>query len=108
MKKIFIITTMVLVLFSTMAIASPFLVADPQSNEVVSYKLIVNGVEVVSTPEFVDASTVRLHYDLQGVPVGSNSIDVIADYGVWGESVSVPFPFVKPAITIPANIGIVK
>jgi len=95
MKKLIL----AILLFTTPAMASPFLVCDPQVG-VTGYVLLVNGVEV-TTPA-------PLHYDLAGVPVGPNEISVRA-YNMWGESTPVPFEFVRPAsVGSPANIKLEK
>ena len=104
MKKLFI--TLAIVLFAASAMASPYLVCDPQPNAE-GYNMLVNGVEVSVLAEQV-GDEVRLHYDLADVPVGNNEFSVRA-YNMWGESASVPFNFVRPAdVTSPANIRLEK
>jgi hypothetical protein len=101
MKKLLIVVVLVLFVFSSLAMAKPFLVCDPQPG--VDYILLVNGVEVTSL-----AVEDRLYYDLQDVPIGANDISVRA-YNMWGESSPVPFSFARPAnVTDPANIRIQK
>jgi len=91
-------------LFIANAHASPFLVADPQTN-VTHYVVTIDGVtETVAAFDLGDG-TVRLQYDLVDVTPGQHNCEVKAK-NLWGESVAVPFVFTKALPGVLENVRI--
>jgi len=104
MRKLF---TLITILFSialfvpALAFASPFLVCDPQTN--VTHYVISGDINVTVPATDLGDGTVRLQYDLAGITEGTFNLEVKAK-NVWGESVAVPFDFVKALPAVPSNI----
>jgi len=104
MKRIILIIISIL-LMSSVAMAAPFLVCDPQTG-VTLYRLTGPAwvpVSVVAQPD----GSIRM--DVASSTVGSNSLTIAACKAdaVWGElcSTTVPFVFTRPsAAAPPANI----
>ena len=85
------------------AFAAPFLVCDPQTN-ITEY--IITGDINITVPAFdLGDGTVRLQYDLSGITEGTFNLQVKAK-NIWGESVAVPFDFVKALPAAPVVIRI--
>lgn len=103
MKKIIATCFMVLFLFVSTASAAPFLVADAQPLSVLGYNLNVDGIDYTLPPTAVDASTVRIVYDLQGIAVGAHTTTLRART-IWGLSDPVPFGFSRDVPPVPTNI----
>lgn len=94
-KKLFTLITVlffIVLLVPVLAFASPFLVCDPQTN--VTHYVITGDINVTVPATDLGDGTVRLQYDLNGITEGTFNIQVKAK-NVWGESVIVPFDFVK-------------
>ena len=94
MKKLIVLG---IILFTTSAMASPFLVSDPATG-VTLYKITGPGWTPSACGIEPDGS---LKADVSGAPVGTTQLTVTAcnEDPVWGESCSdpVPFSFVRPA-----------
>jgi len=104
MKKSFItILFFIALLLPVLAFASPFLVCDPQTN--VTHYVITGDINVTVPATDLGDGTVRLQYDLAGITEGTFTIEVKAK-NVWGESVTVPFDFVKALPAVPSAIRI--
>jgi len=107
MKRIILIIISIL-LMSSVAMAAPFLVCDPQTG-VTLYRLTGPAwvpVSVVAQPD----GSIRM--DVASSTVGSNSLPVAACKAdaVWGElcSTTVPFSFTRPAAAVvPGNLRLV-
>ena len=107
MKRIILITLSIL-LSSTVAMAAPFIVCDPQTG-VQYYK--VTGPAWTTSPVTAQADG-SIKVDVATSTVGVNSLTFAACRGdaIWGEACStfVPFVFTRPvapvAPTLPANI----
>jgi len=101
MKKLAILTLAILFLSPLVVSASPFLVYDPQPGEpsvpgyVSKYEVDLDGATLPSTPQDLGDGTVRVYFDLAGIPDGSHSVKVRAG-NVWGWSEwTSPFLFTK-------------
>ncbi len=103
MKKIFIMSLMLLFLVASVATATPFLVCDPQPDTVLGYVLNVDGTDYTLAVTSVDATTVRVVYDLEGIAVGAHSVELRART-IWGLSSPVPFAFTRDIPPTPSNI----
>ena len=83
--------------FSFLFVASvwgaPFLSSNPQSH-VTSYMVTIGGVDYESPGQDMGHGTVRLYFDLAGLPDGNHTCTVISK-NIWGESDPVPFDFSK-------------
>lgn len=85
-----------------------FLIADPQPSDQVDYYLIeIDGDVVRHDPQRDDAtSQVRMHYDLEGLPLGDHIFRATA-CNEWGESGwSVPFEFKSSLPPVPGGLGL--
>lgn len=101
MKKIFVLVVMML-LFSSVCMAAPFLVCDPPlAGEPIptTYKLTGGAWVPASVPAMTDG-TIKL--DLVNAPIGTNSLTVAAcgePSDVWEVcSDAVPFTFTRPSV----------
>jgi hypothetical protein len=103
MKKIFAISLMFLFLVATVATAAPFLVCDPQPNTVLEYVLTVDGTDYQLAVSIVDANTVRVVYDLDGIGMGTHNVE-LKSKTIWGTSTPVPFVFIRDIPPVPVNI----
>ena len=89
-----------LLLFPSIAIASPFLVCDVDENAT-HYILSFNGGEPIEV-------IAPLKYDVSQLPVGSHTVEVKAKNELWGiVSDASPFSFIKPRLVAPV-IQLVK
>ncbi len=108
MKKVLVALSLMLSI-STIALASPFLVSDPQpASSVTSYTVNVDGTDNTVTPTVnaADTTTVFCKYDLVNIISGSHKVTVTA-VNMWGQSTAVPFTFAKTLPTDPTNIKLV-
>ena len=106
MRKYLFALAMV-VLFPVIAIASPFLVCDPQAG-VVEYDVNIeeNGIPVMGGTVLAEADT-TLRFDLEGIPNGVYNARVRA-FNLWGGSDwSLPFGFVVERCNQPVGVVIV-
>ena len=105
MKKLLFLSIMLtaVVLFAALALASPFLICDPQTN--VTHYVITGDINVTVPATDLGDGTVRLQYDLAGITEGTFNLQVKAK-NIWGESVAVPFDFVKAIPAVPEVIRI--
>ena len=101
MKKIFVLVVMML-LFSSVCMAAPFLVCDPPlAGEPVpaTYQLTGGAWVPASVPAQADGS---IKLDLVNAPIGTNSLTVAAcgePSDVWEVcSDAVPFTFTRPSV----------
>lgn len=84
----------------------PKLVSDAVAKgSVEKYVVILDGVSSESAPEVVDDATVRLGFDLSGVPSGDHSVQVLA-VNAWGESSPVDFSFASEKPADPSGLRI--
>jgi len=107
--KRFILIVISILLMSTVAWSSPFLVCDPQTG-VTLYRLTGPAWVPVSVVAQPDGS---IKMDVATAPVGSSAVTLAAckDDAVWGElcSAYVPFVLVRPsAAANPASIKLSK
>ena len=93
-----------LLLVPSLTLASPFLVCDPQTN-VTHYVVTIDGDTTEVLAFDLGDGTVMLRYDLAGVSSGTHNMEIKAK-NVWGESVAVPFDFVKALPVVPVAIRI--
>lgn len=91
-------------LIPCLTFASPFLVCDPQTN-VTHYIVTINGNTTEVLAFDLGDGTVMLRYDLAGILTGIHNTTVKAK-NIWGESVAVPFEFVKALPAVPKAIRI--
>lgn len=108
MKRIVLIVLSIL-LSSTVTLASPFLICDPQIG-VTNYKL-TGPAWVPATVTAQSDGSIKM--DVSGSTVGNNSLTVAACKTdvVWGEqcSVFVPFTFTRPSgAVVPSGIKLNK
>jgi hypothetical protein len=99
MKKTLV---MLLVIVSTSAWASPFLVCDDPNptEEVTEYRLMIDGTEYF-TPA-------PLHFDLSFIVEGTHSVTAFAR-NMWGESAaSVPLAFERSLAVAPSGVTITQ
>ena len=99
MKKLILV--LAIGLFTSMAMANPFLVCDDPdpAEQVTSYEIFQDGVSLGITPA-------PMRFDLQGIAPGSYEFTAkaINDWGVSGIS----NPYVSPTnTTLPLNINMV-
>lgn len=112
MKKIFVLVVMML-LFSSVCMAAPFLVCDPPlAGEPIptTYKLTGGAWVPASVPAMTDG-TIKL--DLVNAPIGTNSLTVAAcgePSDVWEVcSDAVPFTFTKPLVPLlPKTLKLIR
>lgn len=107
MKRIILITLLSLI-FSSVAMAAPFLVCDPQTG-VTHYKLTGPAWVPLTSTAQADGS---MRLDLVTSTTGANALTVAAckSDAVWGElcSSTTPFTFTRPAAPVaPVNTHIV-
>ena len=105
-KKLFTLIALVffiVLLLPVLAFANPFLVCDPQTN--VTNYVITGDINVTVPATDLGDGTVRLQYDLAGITEGTFKLEVKAK-NIWGESISVPFDFVKALPAAPEVIRI--
>jgi len=109
MKTAFIlIIALVLAFWPEISFADPFLVCDPTSEDIASYIVKVNGgEEMLSQPASMGDGTVRLEYDLAGLPEGPFTIEVAAE-NVWGRSPFAPFSSTKALPQGPNNLRVLS
>jgi hypothetical protein len=108
MKKI-LLGVLLLLFFSTIVSANPFLVCDPQAG-VAKYKISgptwvnPNGVQPIEVTAQLDGS---LKFDVAASGIGINNLSVAAcsTEPIWGESCSEPFPFsfTRPSLVKPSG-----
>ena len=91
-------------LTSTLAFADPFLVCDPQTN-VTHYVVTIDGNTTEVLAFDLGNGTVMLRYDLEGISAGTHNTELKAK-NIWGESVAVPFVFVKAIPVAPGGTRI--
>ena len=91
-------------LIPLLAFAEPFLVCDPQTN-VTHYVITIDSVATEVLAFDLGNDTVMLRYDLNGISTGTHNTSVKAK-NIWGESVTVPFVFVKAIPAVPEAIRI--
>ena len=104
MKKLLFLTiAAIFCLGASLASAAPFLVCDPQTN--VTHYVITGDINVTVPATDLGDGTVRLQYDLNGITEGTFNLQVKAK-NIWGESVAVPFDFVKAIPAVPGAIRI--
>lgn len=105
MKRLFsALVVGAILLFATMVCAAPFLVCDPQ-NDATSYIVIINGIEeeVQYNEDGPDGSV--LLKDLGSTPDGNYTVAVKAK-NIWGQSIAVPFDFVKALPGVPSGVAL--
>jgi len=85
MRNIVIFAPFVWVCLAQVAMAAPFLVCDPTSEQITEYVVLQDGTEHISVPEDLGGGTVRLKYDLEGISVGAHHFEVAAR-NIWGTS----------------------
>ena len=93
--------------------SSPYLVSDPDisANKPTHYSVVMDGAAEILSPAQVVTGGVRLHYDLNGISVGTHNVSlkaVLID-AKWGrlESTVVPFSFQRPVSPAqPGNIAL--
>ena len=93
----------IFLLIPSLAFAEPFLVCDPQTN--VTHYVITGDINVTVPATDLGDGTVRLQYDLNGITVGTFNLELKAK-NIWGESVTIPFDFVKAIPVVPEAIRI--
>jgi len=91
------------ILMPMLAFADPYLVCDPQTN--VTHYVITGDINITVPATDLGDGTVRLQYDLAGIAAKPYDLQVKAK-NIWGESVAVPFDFVKALPAVPAAIRI--
>ena len=96
---IYVLTIIGLLLFSTSAMAAPFLVCDPQV-EATHYTVIQDGVEIAT--DVVAQPDGSLRYDLAGVDPGAYEFNAQA-CNVWGCSGVSVDPTQSPEPTVPST-----
>jgi len=93
----------IFLLIPSLAFAEPFLVCDPQTN--VTHYVITGDINVTVPATDLGDGTVRLQYDLNGIAEGTVNLELKAK-NIWGESVAVPFDFVKALPAVPGGTRI--
>jgi hypothetical protein len=97
---------LVLALFPSVALASPFLVCDPYSpaDQVTNFQVTIDAAAPVDSAPVNNA----LKYDLANISFGSHTVKVKA-CNIWGCSEdSAPFTFIKQLPGAPQNVTITK
>lgn len=84
---------------------APFLVCDPQPNHITHYIVNLDGTETEVPAQDLGDGTVRLHFDLAGVPEGSHHVEVRAK-NIWGVSDPAPFDFTRENPQTPSGFSI--
>jgi hypothetical protein len=99
-----IIFTAGLLVLSSVASASPYLVSDPSTDASVD-SCTVTGVGF-SLPCVLVAKAIKI--DLSALPVGSYSVTAtFCAGGIWCSSASSPFVFQRPALAAPTAIKLI-
>jgi len=91
-------------LIPSLVFAAPYLICDPQTN-VTRYVITIDGDTTEVLAFDLGDGTVMLRYDLAGISAGTHNTTVKAK-NIWGESVAVPFDFVKALPAVPEAIRI--
>ena len=106
--KSFFSSLIVLLFASSICLANPFLVCDPQKG-VTDYHIAGLASDVISIPAVDDGNgTGHLEYDLKGLVVGSYDCNVTAYNSLWNlESPPAPFHFSKTNMESPVAIQII-
>lgn len=108
MKKLMIGFTLVFfALIMRFAWADPHLVCDPQASKSVTHYVVdLDGTSEMVPAETVNATHVRLYYDLEGLSGGEHTATVKARHDLWNlESDPESLSFNKPE-RIPACGGL--
>lgn len=85
--------TLLIILMSTLSMAAPFLVCDPQAG-VQSYEIFIDGQQVTGGPILAEVDG-SLQYDLAGTTPGAYTFTAKACADPWGCSEDSD-PFVSP------------
>ena len=107
MKKVVITTVLFLFGYAQAAVADPFLVCNPTSEQITEYVVLKDGTENISTPEDLGDGTVRLKYDLSGLSVGAHHFEVAAR-NEWGTSAYATFDCNKSIPGAPSGLRLLK
>lgn len=102
MKKVFLLVVLIITIFSSELLASPFLTCDPQAG--VEYYNVIENDQTTKVTAEVDGA---IKMDLGSVVVGNHSITVAA-CNIWGCSEYVPFSYTKSVVTTPESLKIGK
>ncbi len=107
-KKVILLTVLLLLCLPGLVLASPWLICDPMSADVVQIDLDLNGQLIHVDPAVIQKDATAWYLlDLSSIGAGSYTVTGKADYGMWGWSNdSVPFDFVKPALDSLENVNI--
>jgi len=103
MFKKLMLGVLVLMMFTGTVLADPFLVCDPQVN-VTHYVITLDGITTTVPAVDLGDDTFNLSFDLGGIDVGNHNVELKAK-NIWGESIAVPFGFVKSLPEVPTGIG---
>jgi len=101
--KLLTIFISLFLLIPSLAFAGPFLICDPQTN--VTEYIITGDINTTVLAFDLGDGTVKLQYDLNDIAEGTFNLQVKAK-NIWGESVAVPFDFVKALPVAPGAIRI--
>ena len=104
MFKKLMLGVLVLMMFTGTVLADPFLVCDPQTN-VTHYVITLDGISTTVPAVDLGDDTFNLSFDLGGIDVGNHNVELKAK-NIWGESIAVPFVFVKSLPEVPTGIGL--
>ena len=107
MKKLLFANLLVLI-FSTILFANPFLVCNPQTG-ITHYQL--TGPAWLTTPTISAQADGSLRMDVATASTGSNSLTVaacITNSGGTQCSTFVPFVFIRPSTVTAKNIKLIK
>ena len=106
--KVCISTLIILLFTSSLCLANPFLVCDPQKG-VTDYHITGLSNNIISVPAVSDGNnTGHLEYDLKGLAIGSYDCNVTAYNKLWDlESSPSPFHFSKTNMESPSVIQII-
>jgi len=102
MKKLLFLLAFIFI--PSLVFAAPFLVCDPQTN-VTHYVVTIDGNTTEVLAFDLGNGTVMLRYDLEGISAGTHNTELKAK-NIWGESVAVPFVFVKAIPVAPGGTRI--
>lgn len=103
----YLVLLAIVLFFTYKAIASPFLVCDPQDN-VEWYEILGLGVDGEQIPATPSNGQVYLRHDLAGTTVGTTYSIAVRACNVWGCSEDTPFSFTpENAPSSLQNLGIV-
>lgn len=106
-----------LLILSTMAEASPFVVSDPTAQKVTHCGVVLDSGSKIDVPVItVTPTTAICKYDISAVSIGQHTIKTTFIYidPVWGRAestFSAPLDFERPSGTIsnaPTNLTIIK